>query len=114
MRRLIHLLFALVLAVTSVTSAVMHSEMQGGTDLVICSDSASGTVVLTLDPLGNSLPRAHRCPDCLTAHGADLPMTAAVQVAPDSRARLLDRPAAIRSVGLAPPAAMARSPPAFA
>jgi hypothetical protein len=114
MRLLIRLLLSLVLATTSVTSAVMHSEMQGGTEMVICADSVSGSETITLDALGNPIPRMHPCPDCLSAHGLAVWLADAGPSAPQSQGRTLSLPKWGHSAGLVPPAASARSPPAFA
>lgn len=114
MRLLIRLVLSLVLATTSVTSAVMHSEMQGASELVICADSASGTETVTLDPLGNPLPRMHPCPDCLSAHGLAVWVADAGPWAPQSQGRSVLAPQQVHSAGLSAPAASARSPPAFA
>lgn len=114
MRLLIHILLSLVLATTSVTSAVMHSEMQGGTEVVICADTASGSEVLTLDPLGNPIPKMHSCPDCLSAHGMAVWIAASAPSAPQTQGRSPLLPQWTHSAGLVPPAASARSPPRFA
>ena len=114
MRLLIRLLLSLVLATTSVTSAVTHSEMQGGTEMVICADSVSGSETITLDALGNPIPRMHPCPDCLSAQGLAVWVADAGPSAPQTQGSTLALPEWGHSAGLIPPVASARGPPAFA
>lgn len=65
MRAVISLLFALLLAVTSVTFAAARVQEIGATQMVICAQGAARLV--TLDAAGNPIEVPHHCPDCLAA-----------------------------------------------
>lgn len=114
-RQLCTLLLALILATTSVSAAVMHAEMQGAQQMVICSDSAagSGIATVTLDATGKPIAHPHRCPDCTVSVTALLPTLFAlasrsgVSAPPD----LLPQPIV---ASISPPPQSARDPPAFA
>ena len=114
-RRLCTLVFVLILVATSVSAAVMQSEMQGAQQMLICSDSAagSGLSIITLDATGKPIASAHHCPDCAPATPALLPgqtMPAhhsVVTAAPPPQ------PMPARA-STSPPPQSARDPPPFA
>lgn len=113
MTRLFASLFALILAATSVTAAVMHSEMQGTVQIVICSDTpdGSGLASISLDASGNPTGPQHTCPECLAALGAGLLPVPTDQPAPPEHAARLPVPAASAATGQPLPANRARDPP---
>ena len=114
-RSLFALLLALTLAATSVSAAVMHSEMQGAQQMVICSDSTagSGLTTITLDATGKPIDRAHHCPECTAAIAALLPSS--IQLAPHNSATTPPQPlTALDRASTTPPSQSARDPPAFA
>ena len=63
---------ALILSLTSVTSAVAHMRAAGAVQIVICGTPGVEEVV-TLDAFGDPLPMLHHCPDCLTLVAAMAP-----------------------------------------
>jgi hypothetical protein len=107
-------LLALCLTLTSVSSAVMHAEMQGSREMVICADAGgAGVVTIRLDATGKPIPGHHRCPECLASLATALlpadvaltpPLTAATLVHSETQARGTSRPT---------PQASARGPPLF-
>ena len=114
-RHLFALLLALTLAASSVSAAVMQSEMQGAQQMVICSDSpaGSGLTTITLDATGKPIDRAHHCPDCTAAIAALIPD--GVQFGPQNTATTPANP--LLTPGRAStttPAQSARDPPTFA
>ena len=66
LRVLASLLLALMLCVTSVTSAAAHARMAGAIEVELCADHGLGTTV-TLDAAGNPVDPPRHCPDCLAA-----------------------------------------------
>ena len=114
-RHLCTLLLALTLAATSVSAAVMHSEMQGAQQMVICADSASGSghATITLDATGKPIAHPHRCPDCTTATAALLPGQIMLP-ARTSASTPPDPQPQPRIASTNPPQQSARDPPAFA
>lgn len=112
-RQMLTLLLALTLATTSVSAAVMHSEMQGASQIEICSDSqdGSGLITVTLDAAGKQITH-HNCPDC-TAAFALLPDTAR-SIPPQSSGALLHPTLATHTTSRAAPTESARDPPVFA
>ncbi|OYU40827.1 MAG: hypothetical protein CFE33_01700 [Pseudorhodobacter sp. PARRP1] len=114
-RYLCSLVFALTLAATSVSTAVMHAEMQGAEQMVICSDSASGSGVatVTLDATGKPIAHPHRCPDCTTTTAALLPEQTAL-ASPSALSTPAFAPPLHPAAGSSPPPQSARDPPAFA
>ena len=114
-RQFCALLLALTLAATSVSAAVMQSEMQGAQQMLICSDSdaSSGLSLITLDATGRPITGAHHCADCTAASPVLLP--GLIEVAPHSAAitPARPRPSLDRASQAAPPQS-ARDPPAFA
>lgn len=114
-RHLCTLLLALTLAATSVSAAVMHAEMQGAQQMVICSDSdmGSGIATVTLDATGKPIAHPHRCPDCSTVTAALLP--GQIALAARSADATAPYPRSSQPVaGTSPPPQSARDPPAFA
>jgi len=112
MRGLVPLLLALVLSVTSVTSAVARAEQGALTQMVICSMGAERLV--TVDARGQPVERAHHCPDCLAALSAlpriapaERPVTRVTVVVPPG-----DRPLSLPPRGHGP--VLARGPPVVA
>ena len=114
-RRLCTLVFVLILVATSVSAAVMQSEMQGAQQMLICSDSAasSGLSIITLDATGKPITSAHHCLDCTPAPPAMLPgqtlpahhsVVTAAPPPPPMPAR----------ASTSPPRQSARDPPPFA
>lgn len=65
MRAFCTLLLALILAVTSVTSAVARAEQGALTQMVVCSMGAERVVMV--DAAGEPVEVRHHCPDCLAA-----------------------------------------------
>ncbi len=114
-RSLCALLLALTLAANSVNAAVMHAEMQGAQQMLICLDSAagSGLTTITLDATGKPIDSPHRCPDCTAATAALLPDL--TQLAHHNTATTPPHPlpAPDRASTTTPPQS-ARDPPAFA
>lgn len=108
--RLLSLLLALTLATTSVSAAVMHSEMQGSSQIDICADShaGSGLTTITLDATGKQITH-HNCPDCALAM-ALLPDPARSTPPQTSRIILHPTPAA-HITSRASPTQSARDPP---
>ncbi|KAF0174120.1 MAG: hypothetical protein FD162_1355 [Rhodobacteraceae bacterium] len=116
MTRLFASLLVLILAATSVTASVMHSEMQGAVQMVICSDTpdGSGLTSITLDASGSPSGPHHACPECTAALGAALLPAPTDQPAPPTRATRLPRSASLAAAGQPMPANSARDPPVFA
>ena len=116
MTRLFASLLALILAATSVTAAVMHSEMQGTVQIVICSDTpdGSGLASISLDASGNPTGPQHTCPECLAALGAALLPAPLQQPAPPTRATRLPMSVAPASASQPLPSNTARDPPVSA
>lgn len=116
MTRIFASLLALILAATSVTAAVMHSEMQGAVQMVVCSDTSdgSGLTSISLDASGNPTGPQHTCPECLAALGAALLPAPLPQPAPPTRATRLNFSAQPAAASQPLPANTARDPPAFA
>lgn len=115
MQRLFILLLSFVLAATSVSSAVMHSEMQGSSQMVICADIGdSGIITIRLDASGNPIADHHGCPDCLAALATALCPAAADWLVPQASALALFARATPAGHGRPSPAASARGPPVFA
>ena len=114
-RSLLSLLLALTLATSSVSAAVTHSRMQGAQQMVICSDSAtvSGLITITLDASGKPITSSHRCPDCTAAFPALLPSLIELGSRSAALAPPHPRTAADRASRSTPPQS-ARDPPAFA
>lgn len=112
-RVLIRLLLALVLATGSMTSVVLHGQMQGATTLVVCSDRGDGAMpaTVTLDAGGRPIAARHACLDCLAAHAMALPFAPAAPVAPMARHLAAEPMRAVSARGRATPAASARGPP---
>ncbi|GLS85550.1 hypothetical protein GCM10010873_05230 [Cypionkella aquatica] len=100
-RMLLSLLLTLTLAATSVRAAVMHSEMQGAYQMVICADSTLAQTTLTFDATGKPIT-AHHCPDCTTAFSG----------LPQSPLQIAAAPATSRTLhpGLCPASATAQLP----
>lgn len=116
MTRFFASLLALILAATSVTAAVMHSEMQGAVQMVICSDTAdgSGLTSISLDASGNPTGPQHTCPECLAALAAALLPAPPQQPVPPTRATRLHLAALPAAASQPLPANTARDPPVFA
>lgn len=112
-RVLISLFLALVLATGSMTSAVLHGQMQGATTLVVCSDSADGSMQATvmLDATGKPIAARHACLDCVAAHAMALPFAPGVPVAPTARQWAIEPLPEVQANSRAAPAASARGPP---
>lgn len=108
----ITVVFAVVLAITPVTLAIVQLGNLGGITLVLCT--GAGTQTVTLDANGEPVLPMHPCPDCVAAITMqDVPAQAELLLA-DFGARLVafsqfSRDAAART----PPAAFARGPPAM-
>ena len=60
------LMLTLMLAVTSVTTAVAHARTIGSVELELC-DAHGGTAKLLLYAAGNPIADPRHCPDCLAA-----------------------------------------------
>lgn len=116
MTRLFASLLALILAVTSVSAAVMHSEMQGAVQMVICSDApdGSGLTSISLDASGNPIGPQHTCPECLAALEAALLPVPLQQPAPPTRATRLSMAVAPAAASQPLPTNTARDPPVSA
>lgn len=114
MRILLALLLTLTLAATSVSAAVMRSEMQGATEMTICSDiGETGVTTIRLDATGKPIPAHHSCPDCTAAHATALILPPAALLAPDTAARRLLPATLATGTGRPSPAAIARGPPSL-
>lgn len=115
-RVLSSLLFALLLAVSSVPAALMHNQMQGSSQMVICSDTpdASGLITVTLDATGQPISAPHHCPQCLAALDLALLPSTPTAAAPIGQSQPLNRPVVLLSASAQSPTASARDPPAFA
>lgn len=111
-RPLASLLLALIVALTSVTSAVARVQPPGN-QIVICS--GVGVITITVDdqgnPTGSPLGPVHPCPDCVAAFGPALLMSPVLPVRPLSRSVALDVPEVLQGTGGAAPQPMARGPP---
>lgn len=110
LRVIFGLLFAAMLALTSVTAAVARTNAQMGTSMVICSAAATTTILV--DAQGNQIKPAHLCPKCAAgmtaAFGPDDRFVAVCSVAAKIVRHWVDRPDA---GGLLPPVPVARGPP---
>jgi hypothetical protein len=115
-RVLSSLLFALLLAVSSVPAALMHNQMQGSSQMVVCSDTpdASGLITVTLDATGQPISAPHHCPQCLAALDLALLPSTPTAAAPIGQSQPLNRPVVLLSASSQSPTASARDPPAFA
>jgi len=69
LRALLGLVLMLMLASTSVTTAVAHARTIGAVELQLC-DAHGGTGTILLDAAGNPIEDQHHCPDCLAAKQA--------------------------------------------
>lgn len=115
MRLLLVLFLCLSLAATSVSSAVMHAEMQGASEMTICADAGgAGVITLMIDATGKPVPQHHNCPDCLAALASALLPAQACVVAPQTGATRLHPARQASGTGRPSPNATARGPPAFA
>ena len=114
MRLMLALFLCLSLAATSVSSAVMHAEMQGATEMTICADAGgAGVATVLFDATGKPIPHHHKCPDCLAALASALLPAQAEVIAPQTKANLLHPTAQPAGTGRPSPQAMARGPPDF-
>lgn len=114
MRAILPLLICLILATTSVSSAVMHSEMQGSIEMVICADiDDSGPVTLRLDATGKPIDHHHTCPECLAALASAMIPAGLDWHLPRSAAQTRFQLTVLVGHGRLAPAAIARGPPAF-
>ena len=114
MRILIALLLTLTLAATSVSAAVMHSEMQGATEMTICSDiDEGGLTTIRFDATGKPIPLHHHCPDCIAGLASALIPTPTSILAPHTQARSLFPTLQTAGTGRPTPAGIARGPPLF-
>lgn len=114
MRMWLGLLLAMIVATTSVSAAVMHAEMQGSTEIVICADiGAGGIISIRLDATGKPISQHHNCPDCIAGLATALMPAVLTWPVPQSRGQRLFWLVASAGHGLAAPAAIARGPPAF-
>lgn len=114
MRVILSLLLSLILATTSVSAAVMHAEMQGSTEMVICSDiGAGGVTTLRIDATGKPIEHDHNCPDCIAALASALLPDSLDWPLPQSAAKPQFHLTASAGHGRPTPAAIARGPPAF-
>lgn len=66
MTRILALVLALCLSLTSVTAAVAHVQEGGAQQVVLCGTPGVDQVI-TLDAFGNPVVTDHHCPDCLGA-----------------------------------------------
>ncbi|MGV8951313.1 MAG: hypothetical protein ACOH2M_09445 [Cypionkella sp.] len=115
MRLILALLFSLMLAATSVSSAVMHSEMQGATEMTICGDAGgAGVSTVLFDATGKPMAQHHRCPDCLAALATALLPEQTILIAPHTSAHSIHPATQTIGTGRPSPAAIARGPPPFA
>jgi hypothetical protein len=114
MRLLLALILSLSLAATSVSSAVMHAEMQGATEMTICADAGGeGVVTLMFDATGKPIQHHHTCPECIAALASALLPAQALVIAPQSNAILLHPATQTAGTGRPSPNATARGPPLF-
>jgi hypothetical protein len=113
MRALNALLLSLLLAVTSVTTAVARGQEPMGLTLTLCSEGVAQTV--TLDANGNPVaPHEHHCPDCLSGLLAlDLPAPLPPLARPLTRAAALALPQPIQAASAPRTPSRARGPPVF-
>lgn len=115
MRAIFALFLGLVLAATSVSAAVMHSEMQGAYDMTICADASdSGQTTIRLDATGKPITQHHRCPDCIASLATALLPKAVALLAPARIPQGHYVTAASISPSRPSPQATARGPPPFA
>lgn len=88
MRGVLIFLACLMLATTSVRSAVMLSEMQGAVEIVICADaSGTGATSVLLDATGKPIKAHHGCIVCLTGAVATLPPSLSYPTPPQTHMR---------------------------
>ena len=114
MRVMLGLFLSLMLVATSVSSAVMHSEMQGATEITICADLAgAGVTTLQLDATGKPLTAHHNCPECLAALSSVLLPAQITVLAPQTSQRSHYPATMVAGTGRPAPAAIARGPPRF-
>lgn len=114
MRVMLGLFLSLILAATSVSSAVMHCEMQGATEITICADLAdAGVTTLQLDATGKPLTAHHNCPECLAALSSVLLPAQITVLAPQTSQRSHYPATTVAGTGRPAPAAIARGPPRF-
>ncbi|MDZ4393931.1 hypothetical protein [Cypionkella sp.] len=110
LRHLFLLLLTLTLATTSVRAAVMHGEMQGAYQMVICADTSAGLTTLTFDVSGKPIDAAHPCPECTTANPALLHTLPQIAPAP-THGQTLPPARDPASATALPPRQSARDPP---
>jgi hypothetical protein len=113
-RHLLCLLLAFTVAATSVSAAVMHSEMQGASQIEICADShdGSGLTSITLDATGKQITH-HSCPDCTAAFAALLANLTQSRPLQSYRASIFAQ-MATDATSRSAPTQSARDPPTFA
>lgn len=113
MRALNALLLSLLLAVTSVTTAVARGQEPMGLTLTLCSEGEARTV--TLDASGNPVSaHEHHCPDCLSGLVAlDLPAPLPAPARPLTRATSLALPQPVQAASAPQTPSRARGPPVF-
>ncbi len=106
--RLITLLIAVTVMLSSATVGYGRTATAMGQTLVICSDA--GALEVTLDRNGNPVKSPHHCDDCCL--GADISATVATAglTAPIAVAELLERTAPASFSAETPPA-KGRDPP---
>ena len=109
-RSVFTLLFALLLALTSVTLAAGQHAMPQGMTMVICTDLGAQTV--TLDANGNPVQPAHICVDCNAAPMAQaLASPLHVPLPPLVTLGYLARADDVTAHSRTPPQTHARGPP---
>ncbi len=110
LRSITTMLFAAVLALTSVTLAVGQHAMPRGTTMVICTDLGAQTVVL--DENGKPVQADHSCIDCMAASLAqDVPPALHLPLPPLAAQRHLVQADDAAAPSRAPLQLHARGPP---
>jgi hypothetical protein len=112
MRGFLIFLTCLMLATTSVRSAVMMSEMKGSVEIIICADASNtGQTALLLDATGKPISKHRGCIVCLTGAAATLPMSDPLPAPPQTHSRSKVPPAQVLQTSRPVLTPMARGPP---
>ncbi|WP_415182094.1 hypothetical protein [Phaeovulum sp.] len=103
------LLFALVLAATSLTMAVARGQTRVAGEIVICT--GYGLTTALVDENGAPTGPIHICPDMVLALMSAVSIAPALPAPPDTRAQSLDRSETFTPASRTLPSPRARDPP---
>ena len=109
-RAIFGLVMAVLLSLTSVTTAMAHARSAGAIQLELC-DAHGGTATITLDAAGNPISDPHHCPDCLAATPAPSGGPVAAPARPITRSERQVCTLTLPVEAASPPEALARGPP---